>query len=838
MNRLAAILFLVLVPVAEAAARETPVFTPAPVAKAVRVPDGAVKLDGRLDEAAWRDAPEHGDFRQCEPLRGGDPSVETFFRVVYDDRAVYFGVRCPEADMSLVSNALSRRDDLRNSDIISIYVDPYHDRTTAYNFRANLHGVVADAYLTDDVDRDWSWDAVWDVATRAGADGWSAEFRIPFSALRYRAGDDRTWGLQVYRWLHGRGEDTGWACWERDLHGFVSRFGTLTGLSGLKAARRLEVTPYVVQSVTDPAPASEDLALDRNLGLDVKYGLAAHTTLVATVQPDFGQVEADPAVLNLSPFETSYAEKRPFFVEGARAFVHPDFGLFYSRRIGTGVADARIRGAAKLTGKTRGGLSFAALAAATDVAVPGRAHNPFDAGGDRAFFAVLRGGLENAGGTRRINLMQTAVLRDPGSFAATPARFRRNGFATGLDFALRLADRTYEVRGAFVGTVVDPHPGFADPAPRADVKRGTGGRLHLAKTGGRWRASLGGAWEHDQLDFNDAGLLLAPDDIEAYAGLGYLHEASSPAAFWQQGSVEATVRRNWLFAGRVHVDPADPARTLWSYGDRVPAGAQGGLSTWWQTRDYWTLSAGAWYQPDGLDKYLTRDFAGVRGPLMITKSMWGGWLDLGTDYRRSLRWELGFDMATRSSGSRARSVEARLTWQQGDRMHHALSLGYESARPHAQWLGNYADPGGGLGGVSYVFAGMDRRTWELTLRSSLLFTPDQSLELYLQPFLSVGDFHDARELARPASYEFTPYAAGGFDPADRDFSYAAVNVNLVYRWEYRPGSTLFVVWAHTRDRYEERAGDRGFANDFDAGRLFDNRAENRVLVKFTYWFPL
>lgn len=835
MRILAAILILV---TACAAAEDGIVLTPAPVATAVRVPDGAVALDGRLDEAAWRGAPESGGFRQCEPVRGGEPSVETFFRIVYDDHAIYFGVRCPETDMSLVSSALSRRDDLRNSDIISIYIDPYHDRSTGYNFRANLHGVVADAYLTSDFSRDWNWDAVWDVETQAGPDGWSAEFRIPFAAIRYRAGDDQTWGLQVYRWLHGRGEDTGWASWERETNGFVSRFGTLVGLSGLQGARQLEITPYAVQSVTDPAAAGADPVFDRNLGLDLKYGLSANTTLVATIQPDFGQVEADPAVLNLTPFETSYAEKRPFFVEGARAFEHPDFQLFYSRRIGTGEANARIRAAAKLTGKTGGGLSFAALAAATDVTVPGRAHNPFATGGDRAFYTVLRGGLENAAGTRRLNLMQTAVLRDPHSLDVTEERFRRDGYATGLDFELELADREYEVSGSLVATIVDPHPGFADPAPRTGVKRGTGGRLSLAKTGGDWLATLGGLWEHDQLDYNDMGLLFAPDEIEAYASLGYRHDAESSETYWRQGNVSVYGSRSWLYAGRTRLDPADPGRILWSYGERVPVSANANLSTWWQNRHYWSVEAGVWGNPDGLDAYGTRSFDGVRGPLIVSKSIWGAWFGLSSDYRRDLRWEVEIDLAARSSGSRARTLEGQLTWQQNDQLHHALSLSYDVARPNAQWLDNIANPGGGIGDVSYVFAELSRRTWELTLRSSYLFSRDQSLELYVQPFLTVGDFAAAKELARPASYDFTPYAAADFDPDERDFSYAAVNLNLVYRWEYRPGSTLFVVWTHSRERFDERAETPAFANDFDAGRLFDNRAANRLLVKFTYWFPI
>ena len=837
MRHTIAILILVLAASAALAA-DGLVMVPDPVATATRVPDGAIVLDGRLDEAAWRGAPEHGDFRQWEPVRGAEPSVGTFFRVAYDDHAVYFGVRCPEPDMSRISSALSRRDDLRNSDIISIYIDPYHDRSSGYNFRCNLHGVVADAYLTSDFRRDWNWDAVWDVETHAGDDGWSAEFRIPFAAIRYRAGDDQTWGLQVYRWLHGRGEDTAWTCWERETHGFVSRFGTLVGLSGLQGARQLEITPYAVQGVTFPADPGADTEFDRNLGLDLKYGLSANTTLIATIQPDFGQVEADPAVLNLSPFETSYAEKRPFFVEGARAFEHPDFRLFYSRRIGTGEEGARIRAAAKLTGKSGGGLSFAALAAATDVAVPGRSHNPFEVGEDRAYYTVLRGGLENAEGTRRINLMQTAVLRDPDTFASTPERFRRNGYATGMDFEVALADRAYEVQGSLVASIVDPHPGYADPNPSTETKRGTAGRLNISKTGGDWRWWTGGLWEHDQLDYNDMGLLFAPDELSVHAGGGYRHDTEDSEAYIRQGNINLNLSRGWLYAGRTQTHPDDPDRVLWSYSPRIPRRAGGNINAWMQNKHHWSFHAGVWYNADGLNAYGTRTHDGIRGPLMKSKAGGGAWLGLSTDYTRDLRWNMELDFDEGTNGSWEREIDLGLTWQQGDRAHHAIHFNYETNHSDAQWLENVGNPGGGIGDVSYVFAPLDRRTWALTLRSSYLFSRDQSLELYLQPFLTVGDYAGAKELPHPGSYDFTTYEASGFDSDERDFSYAAVNVNLVYRWEYRPGSTLFVVWTHSRDRYDERADGQAFANDFDTGRLFDNRAANRVLMKFTYWLPI
>ncbi len=300
---------------------------------AKRVSAGEIDVDGRLDEGVWATLPTGWGFVEHEPNRGDPASESTVFRVAYDDDAIYFGVACFERDPSLTSSTLSRRDNIDNSDIVSIYLDPYHDRTTGYNFRVNPDGSLADSYVFDDGNRDPDWNAVWEAETYRDQRGWSTEVRIPFAAIRYRPQQEMTWGLQIYRWMHGRGEDTGWANWDREAAGFVSRFGELRGLRNVPAARQLEITPYVVARSTNPdagflGEGSGSLSDFQNFGADIKYGLTGDLTLNATFQPDFGQVEADPAVLNLGPFENFFAEQRPFFVEGANAFEHPNFNLF------------------------------------------------------------------------------------------------------------------------------------------------------------------------------------------------------------------------------------------------------------------------------------------------------------------------------------------------------------------------------------------------------------------------------------------------------------------------------------------------------------------------------
>lgn len=811
-----------------------------PRVRAARVENGAVRLDGRLDEAAWDRAPAAYGFRQFDPERGAPALVETVFKVLYDEEAVYFGLACWD-DPDRISSALGRRDDIRNSDIISLYIDPYHDRTTGYNFRVNALGVLADAAMSDDGHRNFTWDAVWDAQVHVDERGWYAELRVPLAAIRYTPGDERTWGLQVYRWLHGRGQDTAWACWDRDLDGFTSRFGLLEGMNDLVAARQLEVTPYVVGSLTDAAvPGDEPPEHFGNFGADVRYGVTADLTLNATIQPDFGQVEADPSVLNLSPFETSFSEKRPFFIEGASRFEQPEFSLFYSRRIGTGQENARIRFASKLTGRTRRGWTVAALAAATDVTDPGKAHIPWRDGTDGTLYGLLRLGRENADGTRSWHVMGTLVDRDDTATATVDAARRRDAGTLGADFELRLFDRCWQLRGSLVRTAMRPHFAGAYAGAERGTKLGSGGALEIEETKGDWIGSLRTAWESDGLDPNDLGLLFAPDEKNVSGWLRWRYDADAGGGLVNHANIDARLERSWFYAGSDRL--ADDGAPLWRYGAGTPQNLSGNVGAWCQTRNFWQLYAGVWHDRPGLSKYATRDFDGRRGPLYATPAITGQWIGFDTDRRKP--FQLGFELNHNGNreGERGWDLDLWGRWQVGDRFNLSLSGGYESDRAIAQWVDNFAAaPGAGIGGVDYVFARLDRRTWDLTWRSSWLFSRDSSLELYVQPFLTVGDYTDPRTLDAPGAAADTPYAAPGFDVSDRDFRYAAVNLNLVWRWQYRPGSTLFLVWTHAREDYAARRDytDRSrFGNRFDTGHLFGGEPGNRVMVKLTYWLSV
>lgn len=810
-----------------------------PEVAAVRVPNGSVALDGLLDDGAWERAPLAGGFTMMEPERGGRSSQVTTFKVVYDDRAVYFGVACFETDPALTSSTLARRDNMRNSDLVSIYIDPYLDRASGYNFRVNPHGVLADAQVANQWNRDWNWDAVWDARTHRDARGWYAEIAIPFSSIRYRPGDGRAWGLQVYRWMHGRGEDSGWVSWPRDADdtGFFAHFGTLTGLDGLEATRALHVTPYVLGGVTNAQlPGADPLDGYHNSGLDLKYAVTADLTLNATFLPDFAQVEADPAVLNLSPFETSYEERRPFFVEGSQDFAFRGWNLFYSRRIGTGRENARIRGAAKLTGKTRGDVTVAALVASTDATRDGQGWNPLKGGLHRTDYGVLRVGRESADGARRFHVMQTLVVRDP----ADPRpdddpRDHRNAAVTGVDGEWNVLDRAWKVEASAVRTAVTPH-GNVRPGARAEV--GSAGLLSVSRNAGKLTGGGGYAWEHDRFDPNDAGLLFSPDERNANGWLAWRIDTDGSRSWFNRGLVRVEMRRSWLYAGHTGRDP-DSGEVLWSFGPGHDQGTYQEALLQLQTRLFWNLALIGYRSYDNTSRWLTRSYQGRRGPLISAPDDKGLLVAVQTDWRKDFIVELEAQYEEGSTGGDFLQLGLNVDWIQSDRLTHGLELEFTDSNYDTQWLGNYAWDEG-IGGVAYVFAPIHRRTWELTWRASALFDRDRSLELYLQPFLTVGSYGGAKALARPDSYDFVPYDAPGFAARDFDFSYAAVNLNLVYRWEYRPGSLFFLVWTHGREAYDQRRmfPDGGFRNDFGTDRFLRDEPRNVLLTKLTYLFSL
>ncbi len=821
-----------------------------PAIRALPIDGGArIRVDGRLDDDVWRRAQSGYGFREWDPERGGAVTEQTVFKVAYDHDALYFAVACLEEDASRIAKCLSRRDQMSNTDNVSIFIDPYHDLSTGYNFRVNPLGVQDDSYVYNDGNTDSDWDAVWEAETSQDEDGWYAEMRIPFSSIRYRA-ETPTWGLQVYRYMHTRGEDTAWVVWDRQTPGFVSRFGVLEGMVDIPAPRQLELLPYTVQRATDPAVTGpEEVDRFQNFGLDLKYGVTADMTLNATFQPDFGQVEADPAQLNLSPYETFYQEKRPFFVEGSRFFSHPNFNMFYSRRIGTGDENARIRYAAKLTGKTAGGVSVGALVAGTDVTQEGQTHNFLKQGNCAAHYAIGRFGKEFNDGNQKVNVMQTAVFRDA-SRDECGDRGSREAYTTGADFQLYFHDRKWGVDGSWVGSVIDPEPLAADPSYRPEKSFGTGGSVNVSKRGGRIRAEAWGSWETGGLDLNDLGFLSAPDEISTGMWVGYTYEPRGDSTLFQQGNLNLNLNGEYLYEPRTGYDLHSGA-PVWSY-DRWHRGVStSNINGWFQFRNYCETWFGLAANPEGSQRWDTRRYVTLTdgnqaeipggGPLIDEPWTWGGWLGAGTDSRKPMVASMELSYYDDEADNVAYYIAPSLRWNQSSAVYHRLSFVFQDRIDDTQHLANYESPGRGIGGVSYVYGDLHQQIFSMTLRTNLLFSRRTSLEVYAQPYITVGEYRRARELVRPDTYDLRPYEAEGFAVADYDFSYAAANLNAVFRWEYRPGSTLYLVWTHSRSTYDERGYHElgeGFDGGLEPGALFDNEAENVFLVKVSYWLPI
>src|SRR5216683_2399615 len=432
-----------------------PIATRVTAARAVRPP----VIDGKDDDSVWAVAPAVTEFREWQPVEDGEARFRTVARIAYDANNLYAFVRAYDPHPDSIMRPLSRRDNFGPSDRIWILIDSYHDRRTGYEFGVTPAGVKLDIAISNDGNEDMAWDGVWDVATLVDSLGWTAEFRIPLSQIRYPRAASHTFGIMILRDIYRYTERLSWPVFRQSRSGFVSQFGEVSGLDGLASPRRLEVAPYTVtKNVSVPTATGFRRSQDFTVGANLKYGITSNLTLDGTVNPDFGQVEADPSVLNLSAFETFFQERRPFFVEGTGIFQFGvncsvvncyGEGLFYSRRIGRapqlpGNGDAgsptatTIYGAAKLTGRLPGGQTVGLLDAVTE-----RVSGPFGTMEPATNYAVVRTQQDFRNGESGIGAIVTTVNRDldPSSDNA----LRRSAYVGALDFRHRFLQGHYQV---------------------------------------------------------------------------------------------------------------------------------------------------------------------------------------------------------------------------------------------------------------------------------------------------------------------------------------------------------------------------------------------------------
>ena len=849
----------------------------APRASAVRT-EVAPAIDGRLDDAAWTLAPVINTFTQRDPDEGVPVSELTEVRIAYDNEALYVAARLH--DRSPVTSRLGRRDmSTSSSDWFRISLDSYHDRRTAFRFEVNPAGVRRDAAVLGSGDGDMAWDPVWDAAATTDSGGWTAEMRVPFSQLRFTEADEQTWGLQLERLIDRRQELSIFSFTPKSEQSGVPEYGDLAGLRGLRPGRRLELIPYVLSqgrfADTPSNPFVGDHDLDANAGVDARYRITSNLTLSATANPDFGQVEVDPAIINLTAFETRFDEKRPFFVEGASSF---RFGgtvggpsaaaasLLYSRRLGRApqldigadeleIPDtATILGAAKVTGKTASGWSLGVLNALTG-AEHGRFLGPAGATGralvePQTNYFVSRVNRDFRRGQSTFGGMFTSANRDLASELAGSS-LRANAYTGGVDFLHEWANRSWAVTGFLVGSHVDgsqaaivstqrsstryyqrPDARTIQLDPAATSMNGTAASVQLKKTAGlHWTTDSWVQMVSPGFEINDTGFLQRAD--RRAFGHGMTYSQRSPGTFWRDWRSTSYVNYAQNFDG----DTIDHF-----YWTRLTL----------THLSYWQVDVSAWYEPERTDDRFTRG-----GPLAIRPALWRYIGALRSDPRRPITGRAEYSLVADRAGSRTRTVDMAVDIRTSPRWQLSVGPRFIDVGQDAQYVSAVVDPAmTSTFGSRYIFAELNQTEVSLVTRLNYTFTPNLSFELYAQPLVSNGDYGTPREFQTPSAYHFLTYGEDvgtltkngarwtvdpdgdgslpSFSVPDRSFTTRSLRGNAVVRWEYRPGSTLYFVWQ--QDRLNNERMD-GFASGPAFGTLFDGSAKgsNMFAVKWSYW---
>ncbi len=778
---------------------------------AFRVGGTVPRVDGRLDDEAWASAQTIDDFIQDEPDNLKQPTEHTGLQVAYDDQYVYVAVRCDAHDASQIRTGLGRRDNFPPTDMVAIFFDPRHDHLTGYMFRANSSGVEADQTYYDDTRTDSDYDGVWDVATQVTAEGWTAEFRIPFSQMRFTVPPEgrAVWGFQFRRDIQNRGEYDVWVPRPRGAQGTVSRWGHLVFDDRLAPPRRLELLPYTLGQVEGQRGASVEQSA--NAGLDVRFGVGTSATISATVNPDFGQVEADPAVLNLSVFETFFQEKRPFFLEDSRTFVLPYGRMpdFYSRRIGQAPgrfalednqtlvgkpASTTIIGASKLTGKASG-WTYGALTALTareyatvDTTTTDAAGHEVVTRGEQLIepmtsYDVGRVQRDILHGSSNVGAIVTAVVREKDADA----------FTGGGDYNFRWGSNRWGWNGHWIGT----------RAPiSGSVENGFGGVTNFGY-GGK-RLGVNAHFDHFSHKFRntDLGFLGArpnQNDLDGNLNIGN----PDPWRVFRNTNFGVYGGRQWTEEGLV-------------FGKWVGFNANLGFRNFWFT--YFNVQ----HNFEHLDDLDTRG-----GPPILRLSGVSSSFGINSDSRKKWGVSLNSYGGRDADGSWDLTVGPSLRVQPSSALQASLSTNFTSARDAAQWVENTDADGDGV--VDYVYGRLKRNVLNFTGRVTYSFSRSMTLEAFLQPFVAVGDFTDIRKLARPNSFEFIPVTIED----DPDFNNKSLRGTVVLRWEYLRGSTLFLVW-NLSGSDPSRPG--VFSPMRDLADAFTARGTSVFAVKLTYWF--
>jgi hypothetical protein len=823
-----------------------------PVLHAVRAIQSPV-VDGDLSDAAWQKAPEFTDFTQHDPDDGKPATMLTSVRIVYDDHAIYFGVKM--TDSQKPTGLLVRRDSFVQSDFLSINIDPRHDRLSGNAFTVQPASVQSDTVLYNDIGEDGSWDGVWDSAVKIVPDGWVAEVRIPYSQLRFPDKPVHVWGLNITRRTVRTNEIVRIVNTKKGETGFVSHFADIDGLEGIHRGKPLELVPYSVArsdvltrtDPNNPLVKSNDYRADG--GLDVKYALTSDLTLTGTINPDFGQVEVDPAVVNLSQFETFYPEKRPFFTEGLNIFrfgdtpapSHFNFffspSLFYTRRIGRAPqgspianfvdipSETTILGAAKVTGKLPGGVSIGVLDAVTAAEharfVRGKVTGREQVEPMTNYF--ISRGTKEVGDGSRLGFMLTSVNRRvPGELSY----LRDSAVSGGVDGYTSFAKKSWILEGSLVGSEIKgsaqsiaiaqssssryyqrPDAENVHLDPTRTSLEGFGGRAMISKATGLWRPIVQVQGFSPGFETNDTGFMQRTDIISTHALVQYVNE--NPSGHFREKNLWTGMWQNRNFDGNT-LERGFFADAFGTF------------------QNYWNARANLFVTPSAFSDRLTRG-----GPLARTAASWSSDQSFSSDSRKTVSFEVNTHADHSGDGSYSRSVNVSLSMRPRPNLQLSVGPTYAWSHDHTAYVTTRNDPSATRTfGSRYVFGDLEQRSFELSTRADWTVSSKLSFQLYLQPFVAAGDYHDFHSLVAARTRDFEPYTGAVRDP---DFNFRSVRGSAVVRWEFRPGSALYVVWNENRADVVP-IGDFSFRRDLRA--ISTAPSHDVFLVKVSYWLPL
>jgi len=818
------------------------------------------KIDGRFDDECWKKyGTWDGDFVQQQPHQADAPSQDTEIKILYDDKYLYFAILCHDIGPGKIDPVLGRRDEL-NGDITGIAIDSYHDKQTAFEFNLTAAGQKIDLMHLGEYGWDFEWNAVWDGKTTVTDSAWYAEMRVPFTQIRFSNEEEHVWGMHIWRWINRLQEESQWKLIPIDAPAMVYIFGELRGIKDIPYKRNFEVMPYAKAKYITDSESNDNFGV----GLDGKIGITSNFNLDYTFNPDFGQVEADPSILNLSSYEVFYEEKRPFFLEGNSILEvnNDDDMLYYSRRIGhapsyrpelgeleslTMPDNTSILSALKLTGKNKKGLSLGVVNSMTskeNAKIQGENETKTEAVEPFTNYFIGRVKKDyNRGGTTIGGIVTSTIrsINDP-QLEFMP----QNATVGGFDFEHNWLNRKYYVNAKSFYSKINGSNEAISKLQRSAVHlyqredadyivynpdltslEGWGGSFEGGKRSGKFRAVGGVTWRSPGVDLNDVGYLRQADFIKQDASL--LYYINKPKGILNSYMIEFDQRHHWSYGGENLLDEIDGHVKL-------------------SFKNLWILN---FVVANNLNYIDTRQLRG--GPGLRIDNTSSAELFLQTNSSKKVMFACGAQMLRGADNiTKDKQYKFIFRWLLSDNLSIYSRSSFLKETDNSQYVMQKIVNGK----KDYVVAKIDRQTLNTTLRVEYFITPELSLQYYGSPYASIGKYSDYRKVNQSRSKNiderysplFIVEENGNdflvdednnklldFSTENPDFDYQELNSNMVLRWEYKTGSTIYFVWTNTRSNYVDQYNS-SIIDSFNS--IWSAKGQNGFMVKLSYWFSL